>query len=254
MAYHSVEKALSLRSPRRPFGASVDARLSRYLPEARARAPQAAYVQSAAAAQEALHDWNVGNALDDGVAPSPTHLAAEARLDDPFAFFTTRHSVRNFQGSIPSDEILNTAITLATRSPSVCNRQPWLVRFYSGEAKRGILRYQDGNRGFGDEIPKVALVSVDLGYFVGLGERNQAWIEGGIFSSTLVWALHALGVDTCMLNLSLRNGRAQKLRAAAGMRPSEVPITMIAIGYASTGARVARSVRRQETEIVRSAS
>ena len=37
--YHRVEKGLALREPRRPFGAEVEARLNKYLPEAQARTP-----------------------------------------------------------------------------------------------------------------------------------------------------------------------------------------------------------------------
>ncbi len=113
------------------------------------------------------------------------------------------------------------------------------------------LSLQNGNSGFGSAVPTVALVTVDTQLFAGPGERNQGWIDGGLFSMSFVWALHGLGLDSCMLNLSLRNGRSDALRRTLDIPDYELPIMMIAIGYARPGHRVARSPRRPIDEIVR---
>ena len=241
--YHRIEKGLALDAPKRPFGAAVAERLDALLPAAQAESPDAYYVAAATSARAALTAWNDGGAVDEIVAPEAPD--GSRGCDDPEVFFTSRHSVRNFQQGSVDPAIVAEAVRLATFSPSVCNRQPWKIRVFEGADVPRILKYQNGNRGFRENVPMLAVVSVELAHFSGPGERNQAWIEGGIFSSSLVWAMHGLGLDSCMLNLSITNSAADALREAAGIPASEVPIMMIAFGRGAEGHRVARSPRRE---------
>ena len=133
----------------------------------------------------------------------------------------------------------------------MCNRQPWNVRFFRGEDALRALGHQNGNAGFGPDVPVVALVTTDLRLFAHTSERNQAWIEGGLFAMTLVWALHSLGVDSCMLNLSRRSTELDDMRNDLNVDEAEVPIMMIAVGYGRPGHRRARSPRRASTEVRR---
>ncbi len=245
--YHRVEKGLALASPKRPFGEDVLARLETLIPVAQHANPDAAFVRAAESARDALASWNSGGGPDATVAP-----VAESgdRGIDVDRFFRTRHSVRDFAKEAVSAEKIRRAVELAAFSPSVCNREPWKLRQFFGEDVARILIHQNGNRGFAQCIPALLLVSVELGYFAGAGERNQAWIEGGIFSASLVWALHGIGLDSCMLNLSLTTSMADDLRTAVGMPESEVPIMMIAVGRGRTGHRVARSPRRTVAQLI----
>lgn len=245
--YHRIEKGLALHHPKRPFGADLLHRLDSLLPVAAARAPEAAFVKAAESAREALLAWNSGGQVNDAVSPPANDWQPNMDIAE---FFYSRHSVRDFSETPVDDGVLRKAVELARLSPSVCNRQPWLVRLYRDKEAREILRYQNGNQGFRDSVPAVALVTVELGHFVGSHERNQAWIEGGIFSTSLMWALHGLGLSTCMLNLSLKTRETNRLRAAANIPASEVPIMMLAIGYPRRGHRVARSPRRDVAQVI----
>lgn len=245
--YHRVEKGLTLARPKRPFGSEVLARLDALIPRASEAGPKAPFLEAAKSAREALIVWNSGGEADEIVAPvaeSPDRGAGVAQ------FFATRHSVRDFSEDSVSRQDICRAIELAAFSPSVCNREPWGVRLFFGDDVPKVLAYQNGNLGFTNCIPAVALISVELGLFVGAGERNQAWIEGGIFASSMVWALHGIGLESCMLNLSITTEVADRLRAAVGMAPSEVPIVMIAVGYGRSGHRVARSPRRSAANLI----
>lgn len=246
--YHRVEKGLSLGNPRRPFGDGVAERLRELIPVAEARQPGAEYVALGRDALRALDSWNEAGRIDPVVSP-PGETCASRGVTDAEAFFRSRHSVRHFAVQAVPEELLRRAVLLAMASPSECNRQPWRVRFYRGEDVPRVARHQNGNRGFTHEIPVLALITVDLGMFTGVGERNQAWIAGGIFATTLMWALHALGLDSCMLNLSVGNRRAAAIRRECELSGAEVPIMMLAIGYAAEPHRVARSQRRQPQEI-----
>lgn len=245
--YHRIEKGLALSKPKRPFGADVLRRLDSLLPMAEARAPDAAYVMAARSARSALLDWNSSGSVDGAVAPAGGDAAPSF---DVAAFFSSRHSVRDFGSDPVDDGLLQQAIGMAGLSPSVCNRQPWRVRLYRDDKAREILHYQNGNAGFRGSVPVVALITVDLGHFAASNERNQAWIEGGIFASSLMWALHGHGLATCMLNLSITTAKADDLRRGADMSASEVPIMMMAIGHARSGHRITRSPRRAVDQLV----
>lgn len=243
--YHRVEKSFTLTAPRQPFGSALLHRLNVLLPTAEKQDPPADYVAAARSARAALLQWNAGGDIDDGVA----HIANdEPRLSSIQAMFTTRHSVRDYSDKPVDEGLLIEAARLAGMSPSVCNRSPWQVRFYCGLEARRVLQYQYGNSGI-DVVPAVAVISVELGYFAGSGERNQPFIDGGIFATSLMWALHGIGLDSCMLNLSLPTPQTDQLRKAIGMTDSEIPIMMMVIGYGRPGHRVARSPRRAIEDI-----
>ena len=246
--YHRIEKGLALPHPKRPFGAAVADRISLNISTGRRYGVSSDVVAHVESAQEALRQWNEQGVIAESVAPFGS---GERRgMNDVDAFFRTRHSVRDFANSDVADEILYRAVSLAINSPSVCNRQSWFVRFFRGQDVARILKYQNGNAGFTAVVPVVGLVTVDSRMFAAAGERNQPWIEGGIFSMSLVWALHALGVDTCMLNMSVRNRVVAQLRKEFGLEDNELVIMMVAIGYGREGHRVARSPRRDVDDVV----
>lgn len=244
--YHRVEKGLSFPEPRRPFGADVGRRLAALAP----LASESRYGVFASEALIALNSWNEGGSRD-------TTLVSRMRdrpvldEDDLAQFFSSRHSVRTFDPArTVSREELRRALEIALTSPSVCNRQSGRVRFFHDPSTvRSLLSLQNGNAGFRDQIPAVAIITVDRRLFTGITERNQRWIDGGLFAMTLVWGLHAAGVASCMLNWSVNNKRTDQLRAAAQIPRSEDVICMIAIGHAAEEALVARSPRRSAEEV-----
>jgi nitroreductase len=140
---------------------------------------------------------------------------------------------------------------MASFTPSVCNRQNWKVFvFTSAEDKRRVLAFQNGNRGFGDQASKILLVTADLQGFVAPGERNQGWIDGGMFAMSLLYLFHSLGVGTCCLNWSVKMETDQNMKAAAGIPDSHGVIMLIAVGHYPVHLRVAQSPRKPLRELV----
>lgn len=240
--YHRVEKGLALRGPRRPFGVELQERLAQHLPQS---SPSDDYAGFAQDALDGLRGWN-----DLGTRGAPLVLrhdelpAWEISRDQVTAFFESRRSVRDFSATVPTRAILEEATSLAANTPSVCNRQASHVYFVSGPDVKHVLEHQNGNAGFRHLVPVAGIITADLRLFGGPGERNQAWVDGGLFAMTLVWAFHALGLDSCLLNWSMTNSESDALRKAVGIPDHEIIITMFAVGYANEGARVARSPRR----------
>lgn len=245
--YHRVEKGLALGSPKRPFGLAVARRLDALIPELE---PGTQLAKNAQSSRAALQRWNDNGLVDDTVSPVPP-ASIDVDLRCLTALFESRHSVRHFDGSKPvSKDVLNHAAELAMATPSVCNRQPWRVRFALNSETKQVLRdHQNGNAGFG-EIPVIALITVDTRLFSGPGERNQAWIDGGLYAMSLNWALHGLGLASCMLNMSVNNVVTDSLRSALDIPDHELIIMQMAIGVADEKHRVARSPRRVNSEVV----
>jgi hypothetical protein len=113
-----------------------------------------------------------------------------------------------------------------------------------------VLAFQNGNRGFGDQVNKVIVVTTDLQAFVTPGERNQCWIDGGMFSMSLIHALHSLGVATCCLNWSVEMDIDRAMRVSAGIPECEAVIMLIAIGHYPAHLRVAQSARKRLTDLL----
>lgn len=241
--YHRIEKGLALPNPRHPFGAVVRARIALLA----GSADGTPYVTHVDTARTALDEWNDTGVISEEIAPTAPSSAAP--FEGVQSFFESRHSVRSFQNLPVAQALIDEAVTLAINTPSVCNRQSWRVRFYfDGDVER-VLQHQNGNAGFGHTVPVVALVTVDQRFFAGPTERNQGFIDGGLFAMSLVWALHGLGLGTCMLNLSLSSTAMTALRSEAGFGEDETAIMMIAIGHGQPGYRRARSPRRHLSEV-----
>lgn len=244
--YHRIEKGLALRNPRQPFGYEVKTRLEMLLPFAE---PGQEYAEHARSALSALDEWNSEGTIAEDISPRRIPDVA-SRNAAPEDFFRSRHSVRDFTPAPITKDLLVRAVSLALCSPSVCNRQSWRVHFFHGSEATEVLAFQNGSAGFRETVPTIAVVTVDTRAFAGAKERNQAWIEGGIFSMSLVWALHALGLDSCMLNMSVPTEKADALRRRVDASDAELVIMMVAIGQAREGHRRARSPRRDVDDVV----
>lgn len=251
---HRIEKGLALGAPRRPFGLAVGARLTELLEiSSKSSSPSPRIRDEAQTALEALDHWNAEGVVEKEIAPQGEELRAQD-IADLRSFFASRRSLRNYDPLRLVDKSdVDLAIELASNTPSVCNRQSARLHIYQGQQQVSeLLRHQNGNSGFGADVSNLAVVSVECGLFAGPGERNQRWIDGGLFAMSFVWALHGMGVHSCMLNWSMTNKASNNLRKDGNIPASEDIICLVAFGYPTDGGyRIARSVRRPVTEIVR---
>ncbi len=173
------------------------------------------------------------------------------KLDKPEDFFFSRYSLREFGPATVPQELIARAVSLAIKTPSVCNRQPWSVYHTSKPEVRDLfLKYQSGNRSFGDKIPNLLIVTTDLRAFFGGQEHYQHWIDGGLFSMSLIYALHSLGVSTCALNWSQTPKNDKALRRLLNISPQHTIIMGIAAGYADELNKVCVSARRPLEEVL----
>ncbi|MGW4016855.1 nitroreductase family protein [Rhodococcus ruber] len=183
---------------------------------------------------------------------TPVDLAVEDWATSIPRFIRSRRSIRDYaEQSVPQD-LLHEAVSDARFSPSVCNRQAIRVRYFArGASADQLLRLQNGNRGFGHTASHIALVTGDLSAFLTPGERNQVYVDGGLFSMTLINSLWSRGVGTCCLNWSVTANKDNQLRRAIGLPQNEVVIMMIAVGYPSSSAFAANSPRHGLERVLR---
>ncbi|WP_210442901.1 nitroreductase family protein [Vibrio crassostreae] len=165
-------------------------------------------------------------------------------------FILSRHSIRNFKEQIIPINRVYDILELARHTPSACNRQPWKVRlFQSMEDIEEVLTIQNGNRGFSSSIHNLILITGDLSNFSSK-ERNQAYIDGGLYSMALINAIHAHGLASCALNMSYQSTEERKMRSVLKLQGNEVPIMMLAFGYPSDGANYCSSTKRSVKDIL----
>ena len=167
------------------------------------------------------------------------------------SFAKKRHSVRQFTHEEVSNDVIEHAVRVAQTAPSVCNRQSNRVHVCKRQDRiKEILSCQQGNRGFGHQVPLVFIVTSSLSHFLSIGERNQCWIDGGLFLMTLIYGLQDQGIATCCLNWSVEKERDLELRQIAGIPDSENIVCLLAAGYPPEHCQVACSARRPLTEVL----
>ena len=170
---------------------------------------------------------------------------------DLTAFFSSRSSVRAFSDTPVALDLIRSSVRQAMKTPSVCNRQAWRAHLIcSKDDIPKVLRFQNGNKGFGHRIDKLLVVTADLSQFLTGNERVQPWIDGGMFSMSLVYALHSQGLGTCCLNMSTSPQADRALRRVLNINAEESVVMMIAVGHLQERYRVTASPRRDLNEVL----
>ncbi|MGB3298546.1 MAG: nitroreductase family protein [Phormidesmis sp.] len=277
--YHVIEKGLSFKDTRVGFGSNVVNKLMSLLEDYQTRYGLDETAQVALNVLYRYYEFNLEHELDNPqllqrLNKLKATLPAEAQKADESAssggvlqvtkaaikqsanvnfreFTAARYSIRHFGEGTVDRQIIEEAVSIALKTPSVCNRQSWKVYAFSDDkAKQTALSYQSGNRGFGSSADKVLVVTTDLNYFIGAKERNQCFIDGGLFSMSLIYALHSLGVGTCCLNWSVTREVDRALKKAVDIPQADSIIMMIAVGHLPEQFKVAFSARRPYQDVL----
>lgn len=263
---HSIEKGLAMPSVRQGFGIKPLKELRTLIQEYERRKMSAqrieyrnakhaigAYIEfhsrlgsQVPAELSFAHDFaEVPHNPQTGGCISVDASAIKSASKGDFAsLLTARRSTRVFSPGLPDEGAIREAIEMAGRSPSVCNRQGGRARWITNpKLLSEILELQGGNRGFGDQIPSVILITCYQGLFRGARERNQCWIDGGLFAMTLMYALVFKGFGTCPLNWSSDHKQDKKLREMLSLPDDEVVIMLLAVGHVPESYSIATSAR-----------
>jgi nitroreductase len=174
----------------------------------------------------------------------------ENSLIDLRDFFKSRRSIRNFSEEEVDLSFIKRAVTMAQHTPSQCNRQPWKVYVFSGIKKKELISQQKGNRGFGDKCNKLLVVTTKLSSFFGPLERQQYAIDGGMFSMSIIYTLHSLGLGACPLAWAVQPREEKKFHNTSKIPYDERIIMLIAIGHLKEHFSVAKAHKKPLNEIL----
>lgn len=165
--------------------------------------------------------------------------------------FTGRWSIREYADSPVDLDLVHEAIEIATKAPSICNRQSGRVQIIADrDTIKKALDIQMGMTGY--DLPPVLLaVTTDSSSFVDLTERNQVYIDGGLFAMSLLLSLEYVSLAACSLNAMFPVGRDKKMRHLLGIPSNENIIMFIAVGNFKDAHKAPKSFRYTGEEIVR---
>jgi nitroreductase len=164
-------------------------------------------------------------------------------------FANSRKSTREFTGEKIPDDILYNVIKLANTAPSVCNRQASNV--YIVEDKRKIdeiLKIQSGFAGYTKNVNQLLIVTNDRKYYYTIGERNQFYIDGGIYVMNLLYALHYYKIGNCPANWGKTSKDEKQLAKVITIPESEKIMCLIPIGELNNDFSTTLSKRRDVVE------
>lgn len=175
-----------------------------------------------------------------------------ANINKPFPeFFKSRHSIRQFDNKPVDIEDVKNAVKIAQRAPTACNRQASKVYMYEDESTNKELgKLIAGNTGFDDEVKNYLVVTADVSAFYDSFERNQMYVEAGLFSMALVEALHYNGIGSCILqNGEFHKKNLEFKKICKNIPENERIVLFIAIGYYKESFSYALSLRKNINDI-----
>lgn len=167
-------------------------------------------------------------------------------------FFASRHSVRQFSSKSIDVADIKKVIKIAMHAPSACNRQSCKVYFYQEKAKnKRIGELIAGNTGFEEDAANYLVLTSDMSAFYDAFERNQTYVDGGIFALALVEALHYYGIASCILQNGEYPKKNRAFKKICGNIPdNEKIILFIAIGRYNDEVVYAASHRKKIDEVL----
>lgn len=183
------------------------------------------------------------------VAGSMVKTREELVLKDSFnylEFLKGRHTVRDYSEEIISDKDFEYCLQCAMLTPSACNRQMVSVTFVRSHDKRAYITKQlQGTTGLNIQNAQYFVIAYSTSSLSFYGERNQGFLNAGLFAMNFINALHSRGIGTCPLQYNPPISEEIKLKKACGLSEDKRIALVIAAGYyPQEGAMITASLRR----------
>ena len=160
-----------------------------------------------------------------------------------------RYSVRDFgEGSIPADA-LTTALTIASKSPSACNRQAYRVHIFKGKQKKNILDFQGGASSFSDAADVAILVTADLNRYYSR-EVHLGYVDASLYAMSLIYALTSQGIASIPLTMGIASRKLRQLKKDFGIPTNEMPVILLPAGNYKDSFSVSMSYRNSIEDFV----
>ena len=185
---------------------------------------------------------------------SPVHVVQKNKFYEHSCssfteFSKSRKSLRDFSNEIIDYKKIQEVVKLANTAPSVCNRQSSKVYLVnSKDTIDNVLRIQGGFVGYENNVKQLLILTSNKNFFYTIGERNQVYIDGGIYLMNLLYSLHFYKIAACPANWGKCVSDDKKIRKYLNIPMSEQIICLIPIGYPKDEILYANSERRSIKE------
>ena len=154
-----------------------------------------------------------------------------------------RYSVRAFSDEPVEPSAIEKIVHISAKTPSVCNRQASRVRIiYDKKIIAKILEVQGGMAGYSTP-PCLMLITVDDSSFLGAHERNQGFIDGGLYAMSILYSMEYEGLAACPLNCMFLEDKEKTIRGLLNIPETEKLIMFIACGHFKESNYVCKSFR-----------
>jgi len=201
-----------------------------------------------------LYKNMLGDCYDSAFKGSISYLKDDFYCDnksDFYGFSNSRKSVRSYTGEKVEMSLIRDAIALALNAPSVCNRQGGKVYLLEDKLQIDkVLQIQGGLKGYTENVVQLLILTENRNYFYTVGERNQMYIDGGIFLMNLLYSLHYYRIANCPANWGKNSKDEKKLEQVINILDCEKIICMIPIGISTNEFNVTLSKRRDVDEVL----
>jgi nitroreductase len=140
-------------------------------------------------------------------------------------------------------EDIRDALQIAMKTPTVCNRQAIKVRYIRNKKIiSDVLKLQGGVIGY-ETPPFLLFITVEDSAYLGANERNQGFIDGGLFVMSVLYGLEYKGLAACALNAAFTEESEVKMREMIDIPDGEKFITFISVGHFNESNNICRSFR-----------
>lgn len=152
--------------------------------------------------------------------------------EDLYALTRRRRSVRWFLQKPVDRGAIDRALEAGAQAPSACNRQPFEFRIYDEPAMvRRVIDLPMGSKGFGHNVPVVAVVVGKLSAFFHERDRHLIYTDSSLAIMGFLLALETQGLASCCLNWPDHEPYETRMAETLGLEADERAIMLIAIGH-----------------------
>lgn len=160
-------------------------------------------------------------------------------------FISSKHSTRKYNDTKLDDEVVEKCSKIAIKSPSACNRQMCKIYYIGSSKKSYVIDIVHGFGNFDLDNANIFIITFDMSSFTFAGERNQGYLNCGIFATNFTNALHSFGIGSCMLQFANSYKEEKKLKKKLNIPKNEKIALVISAGYYKEETIIPKSIRRE---------
>ena len=112
-----------------------------------------------------------------------------------------------------------------------------------------IIKIAQGFGGFEKETTNLLVFTFDVNASYFVGERNQGWLNAGLFSMDLVNAPYLQGIGSCFCQFGNVAKEEERIKKMLDIPSSERIVVLMSTGYCCDECRIPYSPRKDIKEI-----